>query len=72
MKMKKRVSARRGETAVARVEQLLEMRAKEVSTWRIFKIMAEFIMGFDFLRKYKKAVSIFGTARCGFQDEIYL
>lgn len=47
------------------------MHAKEVSTWRIFKIMAEFIMGFDFLRKYKKAVSIFGTARCGFQDEIY-
>lgn len=33
--------------------------------------MAEFVTGFDFLRKYKKAVSIFGTARCEFKDTIY-
>lgn len=58
-------------SATRRIEQLLEIHTKEISTWRIFKIMAEFVTGFDFLRKYKKAVSIFGTARCEFKDEIY-
>lgn len=58
-------------SAARRIEKLLETHAKEVSAWRIFKIMAEFVTGFDFLRKYKKAISIFGTARCEFKDEIY-
>lgn len=58
-------------SAARRIEKILETHAKEVSAWRIFKIMAEFVAGFDFLRKYKKAVSIFGTARCEFRSEIY-
>lgn len=31
--------------------------------WRVFKIMAEFVEGFDELRKIVPAVSIFGSAR---------
>lgn len=61
----------RNHSASRRIEQLLEVHAKEISTWRIFKIMAEFVTGFDFLRKYKKAASIFGTARCEFKSEVY-
>ena len=31
--------------------------------WRIFRIMAEFVDGFDVLSKIGKAVTIFGSAR---------
>ena len=32
-------------------------------TWRIFRIMSEFVDGFEVLSKIKKAVTIFGSAR---------
>lgn len=44
---------------------------KEMPTWTIFKIMAEFIAGFEFLKRYKKAVSIMGSARNNMEPKIY-
>ncbi|MDX1535172.1 MAG: TIGR00730 family Rossman fold protein [Candidatus Spechtbacterales bacterium] len=38
---------------------------------RLKRIEKEFRKGFDFLEKYEKAATIFGTARYGFDDEIY-
>lgn len=34
-----------------------------IDSWRIFKIMAEFVSAFDLLRKYDLAATIFGSAR---------
>jgi len=40
-------------------------------TWRVFRIMAEFIDGFEFMSTAGKAVSIFGSARLKPQDKYY-
>lgn len=34
-----------------------------VQSWRIFRIMSEFVTGFDILRKYSTAATFFGGAR---------
>ncbi len=40
-------------------------------SWRMFRIMAEFVDGFESLSKYHPAVSIFGSTRVKPGDEIY-
>lgn len=40
-------------------------------TWRIFRIMSEFVDGFEVLSKVGKAVSIFGSARTKPDNEFY-
>lgn len=44
---------------------------REVSSWTIMKILAEFIAGFDFLKKFKKSVSIMGSARVSLKNGVY-
>ncbi len=40
-------------------------------SWRILKIQSEFVKGHDFLTNFDKAASIFGSARLGFNSEVY-
>lgn len=40
-------------------------------SWRILKIQSEFVKGHDFLTRFDKAVSIFGSARLGFDSAVY-
>ena len=42
-----------------------------VQSWRIFRIMSEFVNGFDILRKYSTAATFFGSARLRPQDPVY-
>lgn len=39
--------------------------------WKIFKIMAEFVEGFEFLSKLHNEVSVFGSARANSKDLYY-
>jgi hypothetical protein len=45
------------------VTELLDTNGDAIQSWRVFRIMSEFVEGFDLLRKHGLAVSIFGSAR---------
>lgn len=42
-----------------------------VESWRVFRIMSEFVSGFEMLRKYGLAASIFGSTRFKPGDKYY-
>lgn len=49
----------------------LVCKPRQIESWRIFKIMSEFVDGFDLLKKYGLAATFFGTARECFDPAIY-
>ncbi len=53
------------------LETIFNIRKGGFSSQRLIKIMNEFINGYRFIRHYKKAVSVFGSARTGFRDKVY-
>ncbi|HKO95397.1 MAG TPA: TIGR00730 family Rossman fold protein [Pyrinomonadaceae bacterium] len=56
-------------------EQLLESPGPDefthTDTWRVFRIMGEFVEGFDELATLTQGISIFGSARTNPQDRYY-
>lgn len=50
---------------------LLDPNDDAVQSWRVFRIMSEFVAGFELLRRYGLAATFFGSARCGAGDEMY-
>lgn len=55
------------------VSDLLDADANgdAVESWRVFRIMSEFVAGFELLRKYGLAATIFGSARSQPGDPYY-
>jgi len=53
------------------VTDLLDTNGDAVESWRVFRIMAEFVSGFELLRKYGLAATIFGSARFQPGDKYY-
>ena len=48
------------------------LKKKDVhETWRIFRIMAEFVEGFETLADFSPAVTIFGSARTKPDNKYY-
>lgn len=55
-------------------EDLLPLvcKPKKIESWRIFKIMSEFIEGFDIIRHYERSATIFGSTRVNTNDRSYI
>jgi len=72
MPKKSRKNKNNDNVPITRIEEFLEIQKKhDSSAWRIFRIMSEFVSGFEFLRNYHHAVTIFGSARTKPQAKIY-
>src|SRR6187399_2237934 len=56
-------------------ERLLETPGPDeflhTDTWRVFRIMGEFVQGFEDLAEVTNGVSIFGSARTSPSDPVY-
>ena len=50
---------------------LLVCKPNKIESWRVFKIMSEFVEGFDLIRRYGLAATFFGSARATLEDDLY-
>ncbi len=53
------------------VTDLLDTGGDAIESWRVFRIMSEFVAGFELLRKYGLAATFFGSARLVPGDKYY-
>ena len=60
-----------GKHQVPEVPDPLVTKPSQLESWRVFKIMSEFVEGFDLIRKYSMAASFFGSARMSLDPAIY-
>lgn len=58
-------------TLPGRVREALNSHLQEEESWRIFKVLSEFVKGFELLQRYKKAATFFGTSRCSPNHALY-
>src|ERR671916_2749433 len=52
-------------------ERLLQASFTHTDSWRVLRIMGEFVEGFDELAQLGPAVTLFGSARVGPDDPMY-
>ena len=53
------------------VTDLLDVNGDAIESWRVFRIMSEFVMGFELLRKQGLAATFYGSARTSPGDPYY-
>lgn len=61
-----------GQRTLPEDRPLLVCKPNKIESWRIFKIMSEFVEGFDVIRRYSLAATIFGSTRTQPDEKIFL
>lgn len=59
-----------GQRTMPEDRPLLVCKPSKIESWRIFKIMSEFVEGFDIIRRYNLAVTFFGSSRTSPDDAL--
>lgn len=62
---------REGERTMPTDRPLLVCKPNRVESWRVFKIMAEFIEGFDIIGRHGLSATFFGSARLPVDSPLY-
>ncbi|HYD93574.1 MAG TPA: TIGR00730 family Rossman fold protein [Candidatus Paceibacterota bacterium] len=60
-----------GKGKVPTIPEPLVCKPRELEPWRVFKIMSEFVEGFELIQKYALAATFFGSNRVGFEHHYY-
>lgn len=60
-----------GKVSVPHAPDPLVRKPGELESWRVFKIMSEFVEGFELLGKYGLAATFFGSVRTSMGDRYY-
>ncbi len=60
-----------GHRTMPEVHGPLICKPKKIESWRVFKIMSEFVEGFDVISRYGLAATFFGSARATLAPERY-
>ena len=60
-----------GHATMPEDKPLLVCKPNKIESWRVFKIMSEFVEGFDLIRRYSLAATFFGSARATLEDDVY-
>lgn len=61
----------KGKEEVPHAPDPLVRKPSELESWRVFKIMSEFVEGFEILRKYGLAATFFGSVRTTLDPRYY-
>lgn len=62
---------REGRASMPEERPLLVCKPNKVESWRVFKIMSEFVEGFDIIGRHGLSATFFGSARASADSEIY-
>jgi uncharacterized protein (TIGR00730 family) len=60
-----------GRRTMPEKQSLLVCKPKKIESWRVFKIMSEFVEGFDLISRYGLAATFFGSARATLEHKTY-
>jgi uncharacterized protein (TIGR00730 family) len=61
-----------GKENVPEFPEPLICKPRQLESWRVFKIMSEFVEGFDIINKYSLAASFFGSTRTSADSPWYI
>lgn len=60
-----------GKGAMPETPAPLVCKPRTLEPWRVFKIMSEFVEGFELIQKYALAATFFGSTRTTFDSSVY-